>query len=102
MTITDVEATLASDGGRLLTIDAAADFLAISRGAVYNLLDRGETSSIHIGRSRRTWKRPRGFERVGSNGPVSCAVRTYNVPAQETSHTDTRITSHPDHRWIEV
>ncbi len=53
MTMTDAEATIASDGCRLLTIDAAADFLAISRGAVYHLLDRGEMTSIHIGRSRR-------------------------------------------------
>lgn len=53
MTLTDEEATLASDGCRLLTLDAAAEFLAISRGAVYHLLDRGELSSIHIGRSRR-------------------------------------------------
>jgi excisionase family DNA binding protein len=47
------EATLASDGCRLLTIDAAATFLAISRGAVYQLLARGDVTSIHIGRSRR-------------------------------------------------
>jgi excisionase family DNA binding protein len=53
VTINDGDATLASDGCRLLTIDAAADFLAISRGAVYHLLDRGEVTSIHIGRSRR-------------------------------------------------
>lgn len=53
MTMTDNEAAFASDGCRLLTIDAAADFLAISRGAVYHLLDRGEMTSIHIGRSRR-------------------------------------------------
>ncbi len=53
MTINDEDATLASDGCRLLTIDAAADFLAISRGAVYHLLDRGEVASIHNGRSRR-------------------------------------------------
>ena len=53
MNINDEDATLASDGCRLLTIDAAAGFLAISRGAVYHLLDRGEVASIHIGRSRR-------------------------------------------------
>lgn len=53
MTMTDDEAAIAGDGCRLLTIDASADFLAISRGAVYHLLDRGEISSIHIGRSRR-------------------------------------------------
>lgn len=53
MAITDEGTTLASDGCRLLTIEAAADFLAISRGAVYHLLDRGEMASIHIGRSRR-------------------------------------------------
>ncbi len=52
MTINDEDATLANDGCRLLTIEAAADFLAISRGAVYHLLDRGEVASIHIGRSR--------------------------------------------------
>lgn len=43
MTINDEDATLANDGCRLLTIEAAADFLAISRG---------EVASIHIGRSR--------------------------------------------------
>jgi excisionase family DNA binding protein len=53
VTIIDDDATISGDGCRLLTIDAAADFLAISRGALYHLLDRGEMSSIHIGRSRR-------------------------------------------------
>lgn len=53
MTMIDDDASIARDGCRLLTIDAAADFLAISRGAVYHLLDRGQMSSIHIGRSRR-------------------------------------------------
>ena len=53
MTMIDDDATIAGDGCRLLTIDAAADFLAISRGAVYHLLDRGAMTSIHIGRSRR-------------------------------------------------
>ena len=53
VTMIDENATISSDGCRLLTIDAAADFLAISRGAVYHLLHRGEMSSIHIGRSRR-------------------------------------------------
>ncbi len=51
MTINDD--ALANDGCRLLTIEAAAEFLAISRGAVYHLLDQGEVASIHIGRSRR-------------------------------------------------
>lgn len=53
MTMNDEDATFASDGCRLLTIDAAADFLAISRGALYHLLDRGEVTSAHIGHSRR-------------------------------------------------
>lgn len=53
MTMIDEDATISGDDCRLLTIDAAADFLAISRGAVYHLLDRGEMTSIHIGRSRR-------------------------------------------------
>ena len=37
----------------LLTIFEAADYLALSRGAVYNLLRSGELGSIHIGRARR-------------------------------------------------
>jgi excisionase family DNA binding protein len=41
------------DGRRLLTVADAAGFLAISRGAVYHLLDRGELGSIYIGRCRR-------------------------------------------------
>ncbi len=44
---------LDADGRRLLTVRGAADFLSLSRGAVYNLLDEGELRSIHIGRSRR-------------------------------------------------
>ena len=31
-----------------------------------------------------------------------CGVGTNIVPAQETFHADTRITSHPNHRWIEA
>ena len=53
MTTNSEDATVAGDGCRLLTIASAAEFLAISRGALYHLLDRGEVSSIHIGRSRR-------------------------------------------------
>lgn len=44
---------LAADGHRLLTVLDAARYLAISRGAVYNLLDDGTLGSIRIGRSRR-------------------------------------------------
>ena len=42
-----------ADGRRLLTLRSAADVLSISRGAIYNLLDAGELTSIHIGRARR-------------------------------------------------
>ena len=38
--------------GYLLGVESPG-FLAISRGAVYHLLDRGEVASIHIGRARR-------------------------------------------------
>ncbi len=41
------------DPRQLLTIADTADYLAMSRGAVYNLLRTGELRSIHIGRSRR-------------------------------------------------
>ncbi len=44
---------LEADGCRLLTVLDAANFLSISRGAVYHLLDRGILHSIHIGRARR-------------------------------------------------
>jgi excisionase family DNA binding protein len=36
-----------------LTVADAAEYLSMSRGAVYNLLRCGELRSIHIGRSRR-------------------------------------------------
>ena len=36
-----------------MTINDEDATLAISRGALYHLLDRGEVTSIHIGRSRR-------------------------------------------------
>lgn len=52
MTITEV-----ADDDRsfykLLTVIDAADYLAISRGAIYNLLNTGAITSIHIGRARR-------------------------------------------------
>ena len=52
-TMTSELTGLDADGRRLLTVRGAADFLSISRGAIYNLLDDGELNSIHIGRSRR-------------------------------------------------
>lgn len=42
-----------TDGHRLLTVAQAAVFLCLSRAAVYNLMDSGQLSSIHIGRARR-------------------------------------------------
>ena len=44
---------LDADDRRLLTVRSAADVLSISRGAIYNLLDAGELTSVHIGRARR-------------------------------------------------
>jgi excisionase family DNA binding protein len=38
---------------RLLTINDAAEYLAVSRGAIYALLDAGTLGSVHIGRARR-------------------------------------------------
>jgi len=42
-----------TDPRQLLTVADAAEYLSMSRGAVYNLLRCGELRSIHIGRSRR-------------------------------------------------
>lgn len=42
-----------TDPRQLLTVAVAAEYLTMSRGAVYNLLRCGELRSIHIGRSRR-------------------------------------------------
>lgn len=44
---------LEGDGHRLLTVIAAADYLAISRGSVYHMLDDGRLRSVRIGRARR-------------------------------------------------
>ena len=41
------------DDTSLLTILEAAEYLALSRGAVYNLLHTRQLGSIHIGRARR-------------------------------------------------
>lgn len=38
---------------RLLNLQAAASYLAISRAALYVLLGSGELASVHIGRLRR-------------------------------------------------
>lgn len=37
----------------LVTIAEAAQFLAVSRGALYALLGSGQLASVHIGRARR-------------------------------------------------
>lgn len=41
------------DSYRLLTVTGAAEYLAISRAWVYNLLRAGELRSVPNGRSRR-------------------------------------------------
>jgi excisionase family DNA binding protein len=46
-----VETDLVGEG--LMTIPDAARFLSVSNGTIYLLLNRGELSSAHIGRSRR-------------------------------------------------
>lgn len=38
---------------RLVTLAHAADYLSMSRGALYRLLGSGALVSVHIGRSRR-------------------------------------------------
>lgn len=40
-------------GDRLCKIDEAANYLAISRASLYEILSRGEIASVKIGRSRR-------------------------------------------------
>jgi excisionase family DNA binding protein len=42
-----------SDDLRLMTVDEAANFLAMSRGSVYNLMRSGALNSVQIGRARR-------------------------------------------------
>jgi excisionase family DNA binding protein len=37
----------------LVTVAEAANFLAVSRGALYALLRSGQLDSVHIGRARR-------------------------------------------------
>lgn len=51
MTITDVAADDRSIY-KLLTVIDAADYLSLSRGAIYNLLSTEAITSIHIGRAR--------------------------------------------------
>ena len=41
------------DDLRLMTVIEAADYLAMSRGSVYNLMRSGAITSVHIGRARR-------------------------------------------------
>ena len=41
------------DDLRLMTVVEAADYLAMSRGSVYNLMRSGAITSMHIGRARR-------------------------------------------------
>ncbi|MGD9794044.1 MAG: helix-turn-helix domain-containing protein [Acidimicrobiia bacterium] len=38
---------------RLVTLPDAAEYLAVSRGALYCLLGSGQLASVHIGRARR-------------------------------------------------
>jgi excisionase family DNA binding protein len=46
---------LVSDG--VLTVPDAANFLSISRSAVYQLMQSGRLPYVHIGRARRIPKR---------------------------------------------
>ena len=41
------------DDLRLMTVVEAADYLALSRGSIYNLMRSGTITSVHIGRARR-------------------------------------------------
>ena len=53
MTINEQTALDHKDDLRLMTVVEAADYLAISRGSVYNLMRSGAITSVHIGRARR-------------------------------------------------
>ena len=48
-----INLTLATPEGILLTVDEAADRLRIGRSKMYELLAGGHVASIHVGRLRR-------------------------------------------------
>ena len=48
-----INLTLATPEGILLTVDEAADRLRIGRSKMYELLADGHIASIHVGRLRR-------------------------------------------------
>ena len=75
------------DDTALVTIVGAAQYLSISRGAVYHLLQVGELRSIHIGRARRI---PLGELRsfvTAARDAASClqALPTWDEPRIGTS-----------------
>ena len=53
MLTNDVVMTEVHSDLRLLTLPDAAEFLAVSRSALYSLMRTGQVVSVHIGRARR-------------------------------------------------
>ena len=47
------QVNLVDDDLHLVTLGEAADYLSLSRGALYRLLGSGVLVSVHIGRARR-------------------------------------------------
>jgi excisionase family DNA binding protein len=54
MTVKAVEQAVLDEG--LMSIEAVAEYLALSRGMVYRLVQEGTLPSTHIGRLRRVPK----------------------------------------------
>ena len=53
MNVNEQPAADRNDDLRLMTVVEAADYLAMSRGSVYNLMRSGAIISVNIGRARR-------------------------------------------------
>ena len=53
MNVNELPALDRNDDLRLMTVVEAAEYLAMSRGSVYNLMRSGAITSMHIGRARR-------------------------------------------------
>lgn len=52
-TIGQTSPAIAADQDRLLSVREARDRLGVSHTTIYNLFNRGELQSLHIGRSRK-------------------------------------------------
>lgn len=51
--VSQTSPAIAADQDRLLSVREARDRLGVSHTTIYNLFNRGELQSLHIGRSRK-------------------------------------------------